>query len=207
MEKDFRKHKVDPVFQSLSNNSFYIPSPTDRLNHFTSKDVCSIPCSWGAVFIGETSGSIKTSPYNDKCFLEAGLLIKSEVVEHQDHTSHKILLDSTSVLSFYFSRTMRKAPETSKHHFHVKVGGGYPLTAIFQTVVKPYSIIGSQPLTSSQLNDSLQIRKIPVYLPLEWDCVQMFWFFMKPYTDYTVKITPLAWSPSWVNVLLLPPPN
>lgn len=148
--KVLRKHKVKTVFKSTCKMSQLLPNPKDKLNPLSSKGVYSIPCSCGAVYIGETGRSIKTRLCEHQRYLRTGLLAKSAIAEHQHETGHQILFDSTSVVaqsSNYVPRKIREAIEIIKHPFNINREAGYPLPPVWNTVIKPS--IGPPALSSS----------------------------------------------------------
>lgn len=90
----------------LKDTNIYISSyreehtmSEDKSNPLSSKLIYSIPCSYSVVYIGKSGRSLNNRLAEDQSRLRSVISAKSAFAEQRLATGHRILFDSTSVVT------------------------------------------------------------------------------------------------------------
>lgn len=113
----------------------------DRLP-LSSAGVYKVPCSCGAVYVGETRRTVSTRLKEHMRHTKNCETDKSAIAEHSCTTSHQILFDQTTVVARvpqYFPRIIRESIEIVKNSNNFNRDDSYKLPTAWKPVINKYA--------------------------------------------------------------------
>jgi len=137
IERILRKHELKTVFKPM-NKLQTLLRPVKDIIPLATPGVYEIPCSCGAVYVGETKRLISTRLQEHIRHTKNEDCEKSAVAEHSQETKHGILFDKTKVLAkvdFRHPRKVREAIEIRKRPNNFNKEDSLRLSASWHTVI------------------------------------------------------------------------
>lgn len=136
-----KAHNIKPVFKPGRKVRELLRPLKDKLP-LSTPGVYKIPCSCGAVYVGETKRTVSTRMKEHMRHTRNCEMEKSAIAEHSCRTSHQILFDQTTVIArvhHYRARLIRESIEIMKNNNNFNRDDSYKLPTVWKPVITKYS--------------------------------------------------------------------
>jgi predicted GIY-YIG superfamily endonuclease len=112
------KKNIKTLFKPYKTMKQLFRTAKDKSDPMLGQGVYQIPCSYGKLYIGQTSRSFKARLKEHIADTFHNQISKSAIAEHSFNSKHLICFDQTKILAFashYSSHIIREALKIEKH--------------------------------------------------------------------------------------------